>query len=200
MAVKIFISSKLRHLKAERDTAENIINGHKFIASRCEKWGAFARHTEDTCRRKVRESDIVIFILGQYHSPMVRAEYDEAKKQKKPCLALVKQTSHRDIDLQQLIDQDMKHRVVLKYYSTIKEFREYLHLSISDLIEERVKSEKERAVIQQAYKQCGSMNDKILKANLSQPPQGFQPDFLDGIRRELFAEKREIEKILGESI
>ena len=197
MPVKIFISSKLQDLKTERDIAERIILNHKYDVSRCEKWGASARHTEDTCRKKVRESDIIIFILGKYYSHMTEVEYIEAKKWKKPCLAFVKQVTNRDTQLTNLITNDMRNHVIYKPYSTRTEFRAFLHLSLSDLIEERVKSEKERAIIYQAYLQCGQMNDLISEANITSPPTGFHPDSLDGIRRSLFVEKRKIEKILG---
>lgn len=195
MAIKIFVSSKIKFLKVERNIAEKVIEQQKFIPIRCEKWGASARHTEATCRRKVRESDIIIFIFGKHYSRMTECEYDETRKWKKPFLAFTKQTSQREVPLQNLLSKIKEHAVVEKF-KTENEFRKKLDLSLSDLIEERVKSEAERAVIRQAYYKCGSMNDKILDSNISIPDNPIQRVPLDALKTKLITGKREIEKIL----
>ena len=79
LAVKIFVSSKIKFLKTERNLAEKIIKSHKFEPIRCENWGAATQHTEDICRSKVRDSHIIIFILGRHYSAMTENEYERAR-------------------------------------------------------------------------------------------------------------------------
>jgi hypothetical protein len=196
LPLKIFISSKLQNLQTERDLAERVIEEHRFEPIRCENWGASSTHTEETCRRRVRASDIVVFILGQQYSSMVTREYNEAGKWKKPCLVFVKSTGNRDPSLKRLITK-MKNHVVLKEYTTLRMLRKVLNLSISDLIETRFKSEKEKAIIDQAFQQCIQMNEKILKARKQvQSTRGFKAVNLSSIKQELLSEKLKIEKIL----
>lgn len=129
---------------------------------------------------------------------MVAKEYSEAKECRKPCLVFVKQVQDRDPPLTHLISRMKKH-AVYKDYSTSRDLEDFLNVSISDLVERRFRSEKEKAIIQRARAQCGLLNDKILKTRKKTEAQVFKTFDLKGLKLKLVQEKRNIERILEES-
>jgi len=200
LVIKVFISSRTCELSEERRIAAQVIREHKFEEDRWENWGAVASHTEDVCRKHVRESDIIVFILGKEFSPMVANEYDEAKENRKPCLIFVKEIESREEKLQNLLDNEMSKHVFYKKYGSLEDFKNSLDRSLSDLIEMKFRSEREKAIIHRAYKQCGIMNERILTARFVPQGQSFQKATLNHMQVRLFQEKMEIEKILREGL
>lgn len=198
MVLKAFISSRTEELASERDIAERVIGDHKFLPDRWEKWTASSAHSEDVCRKHTRESDMVIFIVGSEFSEMVAKEYDEARTRKKQCLIFVKEVTKRDQRLQELINNEMSKHVFFKKYANLEAFENELDKSISNLVEERFTSYKEKAMVQHALKLCSMMNENVLKAKFlrADDTQAWQLSNLDTIKLKLIEEKMKIEAVL----
>lgn len=202
LTVKVFISSRLRELSGERDIAQKVIESHRFDPDRSEAWGAVASHTEDTCRRHVRNSDIVVLVVGREFSQMVANEYDEARKYRKPCLVFVKSVSNREERMRQFVDETIDGNQFYREFDDHTQFKNYLDLSISNLVEEKFKSDKERRIIQRAHKQCAIMNEMIENARFvpSTPSVSLETTELNEMKVRLLTEKRGVEKILREGL
>ena len=55
--------------------------------------------------KAVRESDVYVGIFGRQYSPTTILEYQEAMKQRKPCLAYIKRARQRDKRLEKFINE-----------------------------------------------------------------------------------------------
>lgn len=94
--MKLFISSLIRGLEAERDAAAAAIRSLGHEARRAEDFGVSSDSPQIVCRAGVRESDRTILILGARYGAAqpsgisaTEEEYEEAKQLQRPVLAVV---------------------------------------------------------------------------------------------------------------
>jgi hypothetical protein len=104
--VKAFISSVIRGLEKERDAAERASKALDHTILRSEDFGAVASSPQRACRGAVRESDVLLLILGAAYgtkdpktgkSP-THEEFEEAQQTGRDVLAFVQEGVRRDPD------------------------------------------------------------------------------------------------------
>jgi len=104
--VKVFISSVIRGLGKERDAAERAATSLDHTVLRSEDFGAVASSPQRACRAAVRESDVLLLILGASYgtkdpktgkSP-THEEFEEAQQTGRDVLAFLQEGVQRDPD------------------------------------------------------------------------------------------------------
>lgn len=104
--MKVFISSVVRGLGAERDAAERAVTTLDHTVVRSEDFGAVPSSPQRACRAGVRASDLVVLILGASYgtkdpttglSP-THEEFQEAQQTGRDVLAFVQEGVDRDPD------------------------------------------------------------------------------------------------------
>ena len=147
---RVFISSRIEELKKERDKAEKIIDYDlNLIPVRSEYWEPRSKHTEAVCRQEVRNSHIILFILGKEFSQMVRNEYNEAiTPPKKDVLVFLKDLgkADREPELVKFIG-DIEEFWGGRQFKNIEDFGEMVRGSIISVFEDRYHRVKEKGLV-----------------------------------------------------
>lgn len=199
MPIAVFISSKIYGMTEERDSAERIINEHKFIADRSENWPADQHHTGDVCERQVRLCDAVVFIFGRAYSEMTECEYEEAIRSKKPRLVFIQDTDEREEEMENFLsrigDNDGRFRA---NYNDIEDLEKCIDVALSNLVMDKFQNNKERSIIERAKLQCDNINDYLLEPRFLPQSNVTNAVNISDVKLDLIRQKREIEKILGE--
>lgn len=198
MPLKVFISSKVRGMEEERDIADEVIKSHKFEVVRCESWAPDPNHNEDVCRRKVRESDVVICMLGKVYSEMTGKEYEEAMNNRKSRILLIENTEERDEQMKNLITEIGEDDRFRRKYDTKEDLKTLIDEALINLVEIKFRNNKERDIIHRAFAQCSYMNDYILDVEAKNELLGVESSELNSTKINLMREKYKIEKILRE--
>lgn len=104
--VKVFISSVIRGLEKERDAVERAARALDHTVVRSEQLGAQASSAQSACRREVRDSEVVILLIGAVYgtkdpktqkSP-THEEFEEAQQTNRDVLVFVQEVVQRDAD------------------------------------------------------------------------------------------------------
>jgi len=132
---------------------------------------------------------------------MVKKEYEEARKRDKPCLVFDKIVDGKDTKLQNWRDNEIASDVFFTKYADVGDFKEKLDKSLSDLVEERFRSDEEKKIILSAHMQCDIMNDVIIEAQfLPDAAKNLQETILNKMKLRLIEEKKKVEQILRKGL
>lgn len=85
---------------------------------------------------RVKNSDILILILGDFFSETVELEYYKALENHIPVLAFVKESSNREEELQNFI-KSIKNNLTFSKFSNTKDLRKQFRVNLMGLISER---------------------------------------------------------------
>jgi len=104
--LKVFISSVIRGLEAERDAAERAARALDHTVLRSEDFGAVPTSAQRACRAAAREADVVVLILGQVYGTKdprsglapTHEEFQEAQQTGRDVVAFVQDGVERDAD------------------------------------------------------------------------------------------------------
>jgi HEPN domain-containing protein len=108
-ALEVFLSSAQHEFEGTRKTLAKRIGRIPFL--RCtplEEAGADPESTRSASLRGVREADIYVGVFGRTYSETTIAEYREAVKHRKPCLAYVFKVAGRDQRMRVFVDDELK--------------------------------------------------------------------------------------------
>lgn len=130
--LKVFISSVME-LADERETAKYAIKDLYFEPVMWEDFDPESNAPPDVYRRKIIESDIVIFILGGTITKPVVEEYNTAREFGKPILIFFKE-GKMDKHLRDFINK-IKNEVTCKNSKNVKELEEFIKRGLSTTIE-----------------------------------------------------------------
>lgn len=103
--MNIFISSVIRGLESERDAAAEAVAGLGHTPKRAEDFAASPESPQIVCRRGVRESDVVVLLLGERYGEVqasgksaTHEEFEEAQLLMRPTLAFLQTGVTREPD------------------------------------------------------------------------------------------------------
>lgn len=104
--MKVFISSVIRGMEAERDAAERAARALDHTVLRSEDFGAVASSAQRACRAAAREADVVVLLLGAVYGTKdsksglapTHEEFQEAQQTGRDVLAFVQDGVTREGD------------------------------------------------------------------------------------------------------
>lgn len=133
--LKIFISSSWKgDLKEEIKITENAIKSLNLKPITGDSGSEVPVKLHSTNR--VKDSDILVLILGEKFSEIVELEYYKALENHIPVLAFVKEVSIKEEKLKNFIE-NLKINLTYSKYSNVKNLRKQLRENLMGLISER---------------------------------------------------------------
>jgi len=133
--ISVFISSDMTELEYDRQIAEQALKEMNVNPILFEVFPAMSYSPNESCREEVRDCDIFLMLLWKSFRTKVKEEYNEAVKQNKPILILVKsliRNEKRKDDLENFLKElespasPQKHsmlRLTYKPYRKVNELR-----------------------------------------------------------------------------
>jgi CheY-like chemotaxis protein len=132
---KVFVSSTMRDLEAERQVAKQAIQdlSPQYLVEMAEDWHAHTGSPQSICQDAVRECDIFVLIVGNRGgdpvapggiSP-VEDEYNTARDHCKPILVFVKKVPEREPRMEAFLVRigAYEHGHLLKYFDNLSVLR-----------------------------------------------------------------------------
>lgn len=141
--INVFISSDQTELEYDRQIAEQSLKDMNVNPILFELFPAMSYSPNESCREEVRDCDIFLMLLWKSLRPNVKEEYNEAVKQNKPILILVKsliRNEKREDDLKNFLKelesssgppQSSTLRMTYKNYRKVAELRAAVQDSIA---------------------------------------------------------------------
>lgn len=133
--LKIFISSSWKgDLNQDFDEIVQLIKSMKFQPTTGDMGSESSTKIHSVLR--VKNSDILILVLGKLFSETVQAEYYEALENNIPVLAFIKENSERDKELTKFI-LNLKENLTYSEFSELKDLRKSVRYDLINLISEK---------------------------------------------------------------
>jgi putative nucleotidyltransferase with HDIG domain len=125
--IKVFLCSTFIDLTKERKLVLETIRRLKLQHDSMEFFGARSKLSIKTCLEEVRNSDVLIVIVGHRYGNLVprrkvsfsEAEYREAHRQKKPCLVYIRKENAR-VRVSDVETDPIKLRLLEKWKKTLR--------------------------------------------------------------------------------
>ena len=133
--LKIFISSSWKgDLKLEFDEIVQLIKSMKFQPTTGDMGSESSTMIHSI--KRVKNSDILILVLGKSFSPIVQKEYYEALENNIPALVFIKKNSERDKELTIFI-QNIKENLTYSEFSDLKDLKKRVRHDFINFIYEK---------------------------------------------------------------
>lgn len=201
--LKIFISSSMTDLQAERQAVEQAIADLRLEAVRAETLGSQPVPSRQACLEMARGCDIYLGIYGARYGwvppgeqvSVTEMEFQEARKQAKDILVYVKDVPEREEAqvkfLRQVEDFDEGY-FRRPYFTTLEQLAEWVKEDIAALVSKRYRRDEEEKLVTTARelaelkKQLYRLIEKKTKLGLDTPP---------GLTREIKRLKQDIQSL-----
>lgn len=133
--LKIFISSSWKgDLKLEFDEIVQLIKSMKFQPTTGDMGSESSTIIHSI--KKVKISDILILVLGNFFSEIVQKEYYAALENNIPVLVFIKKNTGREQELTKFI-QNIKENLTYTEFSELKDFKKSVRQNLINLISEK---------------------------------------------------------------
>lgn len=192
--IKVFISSTYDDLVDERRAVIEAVGKLQYQHDSMEFFGARANRPIEICLDEVRQSDVVLLILGHQYGSTVpgldisftEAEYNEAYRLKKPCLVYLRSENipvlpkyiERDPERFRLLE---KLKATLRDRHTLAYFHDAHDLSLSVVAD----LSRTAQVLNETELEEGSIRQKIISKYTSSLRKRFYEQLIVEIRQTL---------------